>query len=549
MSHFKFIYKRIELSDLNLKNEKLSVSNNHKIYYIKNKRKIYVYDIKSNYNFLSFEITEESNNMCNLFVSFDYNKFKEYTDKIYSFKNKEIFKNIYDEIINNYSSHAIINLYENVFNINQNDIFDWIKEREVNNDIYQVLPKFHFKINDIIIDTKKGQFVKNNKNNYTTIKFNGGILLDNNDHSWIDALSKIISNNTLIICAEAMIKTWYMNLIVNGVRKKIIIINEKISYDTILLTDYIIIVSIESINTNKNNYIENIEWNRLIIDHNCYQKIINNVHFYNFIMNMNFKTVWININDMPNKEELNILLNIISGSYIHFPLYRNNDIVLIKDLLRYVQNKTECIFIKIYSNNVILHLFNYLKDKYGTNYDKINLCINDLVRNSKQNKTISYDTYCTICQMIIEKDKDILMTHCKHTFCIICLFKNLIYTDKCPICRCSIILKNLRYLNKINDIKIKKIVEIIDNNSNNNDKVLIYIQGKQHQKYVRRTLCKINKKNKDIIYCEINDYNTTRIISNIRIIIFYDVNEHYLNINNSDRSKYYGFDYLEKKMI
>lgn len=41
---------------------------------------------------------------------------------------------------------------------------------------------------------------------------------------------------------------------------------------------------------------------------------------------------------------------------------------------------------------------------------------------------------CAICQNKIEK-KNIVITKCDHAFCASCLFKNIRYNNKCPLCR------------------------------------------------------------------------------------------------------------------
>ena len=43
-------------------------------------------------------------------------------------------------------------------------------------------------------------------------------------------------------------------------------------------------------------------------------------------------------------------------------------------------------------------------------------------------------TECAICQHNIEK-KNIVITKCDHAFCASCLFKNIRYNNKCPLCR------------------------------------------------------------------------------------------------------------------
>ena len=79
---------------------------------------------------------------------------------------------------------------------------------------------------------------------------------------------------------------------------------------------------------------------------------------------------------------------------------------------------------------------------------------------------ISNDNRCSICLDILNKNKNIAITDCNHSFCLSCIIKHLNNDNKCPLCRNEIIdndnCTNDSY-NRITDtIACEKINELIE---------------------------------------------------------------------------------------
>lgn len=247
---------------------------------------------KYTYNFIdSYLSTDDKGEWGKIILKIDLNKLNEIVNQPYNLnmgrKNLfNIFKKCYDEVKNNYISHSILNLCDNILKKNNNSFAQFLKEDEPHNssnshtpsfnkdepqsssnsfapsfnkDEYSYLPNNIYKLGDNYIDLCKGKFLKSVQFNKMTK--NGGILYDANC-TWIEKLiehieksnkkivkEKIVLINTkcsLIICDKSMCMYWITKITIINKNAKAKLINTKkdfkdLTYDDVSQLDYIIL--------------------------------------------------------------------------------------------------------------------------------------------------------------------------------------------------------------------------------------------------------------------------------------------------------------------
>ena len=125
MKNQELIYARIKLLNQPA-GKQLYISNDCKqIFYYNKQDKVYIYDdanyeIKQTFDFMKAKLVSEgSNGWYKILLDIDIDKINMALRQPYNINGRkhlfDIFKKCYNEIINNYVSHLILNLYEDIF--------------------------------------------------------------------------------------------------------------------------------------------------------------------------------------------------------------------------------------------------------------------------------------------------------------------------------------------------------------------------------------------------------------------------------------------------
>lgn len=516
----------------------------------------------------------------------------------------DIFKKCYNESKNNYISHLILNLYESILTGQQdNNIFgEWFKLKELKKgETYRYMPSNTYKISTFYADLLKGQFL--NEVKMHDIKFNGGIIYDTT-YVWIEQILKnineieakkdinhkkdinitfVYSKCTLIICDKSMCAYWTNKITLININAKIKIINtckdhKNLKYSDIIELDYLIIncdyllnkkymSMIDDYNINNNSLkeiisiikkefetFENIksktdvilsliDWNRIIVDSISITNFIKDSYGYELLETLTTKNKWIQIDKMPTNHDdyVNIFKYIVGDSDVTFPLYNNDSIVYLDNLMYVFEQKEntkmiikeKCITVK--SGKLEKAVISYINSSKCTDTNKFYEIINILYENtiSRQayvdildtiNMSAEFDNLdCSICFNECEQE-DMLFTECGHYYCISCILQNLDYNSDCPMCRKKLELKNLHYVddNCTND----KADELIRTIRNINDKVYVYVTSVKHKRYMAEYLDNYGISNIEWLYG--NDMSKIQLAINNSScsrmnIIFYDI--------------------------
>ena len=642
MKNQELIYARVKL--LNPPSGKqLYISDDCKqIFYYNQQEKVYMYndnnyEIKQTFDFMKTKLVSEgASGWYKILLDIDIDKINIVLRQPYNINGRkhlfDIFKKCYNEITNNYISHLILNLYEDILikRKNDNDFIEWFLLMESNTKSYTHFPQNIYKIGTVYIDLSKGQFLKNTK--LDNVKFNGGMIYDTT-YSWIDKIISCImnqqktnsfihlqnsfmySNCTLIICDKTMCTYWMNKISMNNKNHSIKIINiqkdhKNISYNDLIVFDYLIINSdyfinkkyisvIDDYNINNNSLkeilkiikeefqtfdnIKNktdvilslIKWNRIIIDSASMINFIKDNYAFELLMTLEANNKWIHMDKMPtiHNNYISIFKFILSNSGIAFPLYENSKIIYLNNIMyvfddnvkNNINIKEKSVFVK--SGKLENGIKNYA-DKSKININKFYEITNILYENtiSRQKYVNMMDIIgmnvefnnlkCSICYNIFNQE-EVLFTKCGHYYCVECILENLEYNNDCPLCRRSITIKSLHYVDdECNNDKANELLKTI---KNINGKVYIYINLLKSKKYLLSYLRNYGIGNSiEWLY---NDASKTQLLINNETgnkidIIFYDVCENideikkYLKLKNfKNVNVYYLFyDILQDKL-
>ena len=639
MKNQELIYARIKLLNQPA-GKQLYISNDCKqIFYYNKQDKVYIYDdanyeIKQTFDFMKAKLVSEgSNGWYKILLDIDIDKINMALRQPYNINGRkhlfDIFKKCYNEIINNYVSHLILNLYEDILikRKSDNDFLNWFILMESNSKSYMHLPQNIYKIGIIYIDLLKGQFLQNVESH--NIKFNGGIIYDTT-YSWIDKMINCMTsitnhkkppitfmytNCTLIICDKTMCTYWMNKLIAINENYSIKIINtqkdhKNISYNDLITFDYLIINSdylinkkymsvINEYNINNNSLKEilniikeefqsfdNIKdktdailsllkWNRIIIDSTSIINFIKDSYALELLMTLEANNKWVHIDKMPtiHNDYINIFKFLLNSNDISFPLYDASKITYLNNLM-YVFEDNIKNNINIKEKSVLVRsgklengIKNYVKSKsisINKFYEIINILYENTISRQKYvnmmeniNVNVEFNNLeCSICCSIFDQE-EVLFTKCGHHYCIECVLENLDYNNNCPLCRRTLTIKDLHYVDdECNNDKANELLKTI---KNINGKVYIYVNLLKYKKYLLNYLRNYGINNNiEWLY---NDITKTQLLINNENcdkidIIFYDVCENIDEIKKCLKLKkfknaniyYLFYDILQDKL-
>jgi zinc-RING finger domain len=604
MTKQQLVYSKIKLPKVP-DGKRLHISKNDKqIFYYDKKQKINIQEldyniqfIQNTFKFMSFKLNKEptSDEWFQILLEIDIHKFTTMIEKSYNLIGRKtifhIFKKCYQQLINNYKSHVILNIYDDFFRDRQiKNISTWIHEKETNPHTFYSLSDGVYKIGNYYIDTNNGEFIKNV--NYLKFQVKGGFIFDQTNLMWIDKMMSSIEktdlekqdtniedlfiNTTLIICDKNQIPIWKEKIKKIFHDCKILIIrnkkdNLKTTYEQIMNCQFLITniqylcsksytQTFDDFNTNNQSlekiieimkneyqsikYIKNknhiflhlILWKRLIID-------LREYNFSKILQNIKSEFRWLHINTLPSSiGDYELLFHLLFGSKISYPLYNEHEqIEFINNLLyalQYELKKNEITFDHRYvilpSNKLENLIINYIFKKKNKDIQLFNNTINTFYQNATL-LTNLIDDNCSICFEKIRND-DFLMTKCHHFYCGECILENLNFSDLCPLCRHTINLQELSCHLDIKNIKIQETLNLITMINNH---VIIFLNNNKHLRYLSKYL-------KQHLSCKKYHFsiNQIKMIKNkINIILLNDDKFQYIEqINNIYDYIFYDFN-------
>jgi hypothetical protein len=562
MKSEELIYARVKLS--NLPNRKrLYLSKNCKeIYYVNNKEKVYIYkndkfEMKHEYDFLKTKLVSEgTNGWYKILLNVDVEKINTIVRQPYNLNGRrhlfDIFKQCYIEMTNNYVSHVILNLYENMLmkRDDYNSFIEWFIKKEMNNNIYSYNGNNIYKVGTFYVDLLKGQFLKDLK--LLTCNLNGGIIYDTTLF-WIENIInsikssdiKVFDNNsfvntkcTLIICEKMLCPLWVNKLKSLECRISYKLIqtskdHKSFQYKDILELDYLIISGdylmnkkylslFDDYNINnislkeileiiKNEFgeFENIKcktdvmfsifnWSRIIIDSTSFYTSMRDPLNFELLMTFNSNIKWIHLAKMPivNIEYINIFKYLLNTIDVSFPLYSESKIIYIDDLLYVFNTKSNNNtvineqIITIKSGKLEQHVNKYISNLKGISIDQFYDNINNLYEN-----IITRQMYVNMMEKINKQ------VEFDNLFCPICYSKSnqddVLFTE-CGHYYCiECVLTHLNYNNTCplcrSELTIKKLHYVDDDCKNDKANELIKVMMNMKDRiyiYVNTLKCK-----------------------------------------------------------
>lgn len=555
----RFLYKKISLPNIEIKSSKLNLSDDKKIYYIENKKRIEIYDltrdpIDKNISGIDINIEMKDNNIV-IYLNVDSVRFeKMIADPIKMTQRKDMinmFKNCVEESKKEYLKSiqlsVVYSAYQknNPLNYDFNNLFfrfhkgniEWMKKKEEESKKTQyILSGNYIKIGSYFIDTSTGKIQESIDKIPTRLR--GGILVNSIDSYWmydflnlnnVSTEGKIKENYlntkaTLILVDTTKIAEWIdkiHNINKLGSSKKIFYVidssesHEKVTYDSILKSDYILIsvqyllsdnykrvLNSYLISENMNfviasesmradyvrckkkilNYtcpiISLVYWTRTVIDDYTLNMMHNDNSILDRIFCIESYYKWIQLNSTP--EDVNKLIMcvnfLIKYNNANLPVYDDDhNLVFLGDLIRF--NIESCSFnakdinideekVKICMTDYEKYIYNYLieNSKSSTKKDFLLSTVSDMSVNSVVSDFIKEP--CSICYQNLNKD-NCVVTECKHQLCLDCCLNSIKFTNTCFYCRNKLHCYDYHKIVDDDCSKIKKIKEIINTTDNN----------------------------------------------------------------------------------
>ena len=599
MKSQKLIYARVKIHNPPIGKRLYITKDCKQIFYYNQQEKVHVYnnetyEIKQEFDFIKTKLVSEgTNGWYKILLDIDIDKINIVLRQPYNINGRKhlfcIFKKCYDETTNNYISHLILNLYEDILikRKNENDFLNWFIKKELSDVTYKFMPSNIYKVGTIYIDLLKGQFLKNS--DMRNVLFNGGMIYDMT-YSWIDKIincmelapknhkmeiSFMYTNCTLIICDKTMCTYWMNKLKTTNCNHSIRIINtakdhKNILYNDLITLDYLIINSDYLINKkyisiideyninggtlreilniikeefqsfdnikNKNDVILSlINWNRIVIDHLSINNFIKDTFAFELLMTLQSQKKWIQIDEFPtiHNDYMNIFKFLLGCNDITFPLYENSKVIYINNIMyAFDDNKNDNINIKeksalIKSGKLEIGVQNYINKLKLVNINKFCEIMNALYET-----TISRQTYVNMM------DKINMAVEFDNLECSICFGtftqEETLFTE-CGHHYCiGCILENLEYNNNCpmcrNELSIKNLHYVDDNCSNDKANELLKIMNVANNKtYIYINLLKHKK------YL-LNYLKNFRMCNNIEWL-HSDMSKNQLLINNETNNK------------
>lgn len=394
----ELIYARVKLQNPPT-GKRLHISKDcTQIFYYNNKEKKCLIDnknfiMKQNFDFMPTRIVPEgSNGWYKILIDINMNKLNEIFKCPYNINGRknlfDIFHKCYQETKNNYTSHIILNLYENLLTKeNKTEFTTWFNLKETTDKTCYYLPNNVYQIGDYHINTLNGQFLRE----IEPIKcvLNGGIIYDET-YSWIENILKCdilrydkknnlknknkYSNLTLmhtkcimIICDKTMCTYWVSKIksyfptaiirVINTVKdhknltyidlleidflvvnydylvnKKYMSVLDDYNLNNITLAEIINIIRNEfqlfdNIKDKNDVFLSLITWNRIIIDCPSFNSLLKDEKGFELIMTMKSISRWVQLSKMPciQNEYLMLYKFLFADDNVNFPLYCLDD--------------------------------------------------------------------------------------------------------------------------------------------------------------------------------------------------------------------------------
>ena len=364
--------------------------------------------MKQSFNFIKTKlITDGINGWYKILLDIDIDQLNETLRCPYNINGRkhlfEIFRKCITETKNNYISHLILNLYDNILTRNKKESFlESFIQHESCDISFTYLQENMYKLGEYYIDTLNGQFMKETPLQRCGI--NGGIIYDttciwvkqllssikdnikkNNIKNIVNSQTLIYTKCTIIICDKMMCNYWLCKIKLINSQHIVKIINtmkdhKSLLYSELLELDYLII-SYEYLSTKKyisvfddyninNNKMESIlkiikneygnfdnikdrsdvifsllTWNRIIIDTHTFYNSLKDNDMYELIMTFKAARRWVHINKMPDNqtEYINLFKYVSNDKDMTFPLYNTDSNIGYIDNIMYVHNNKESV--------------------------------------------------------------------------------------------------------------------------------------------------------------------------------------------------------------
>lgn len=460
-------------------------------------------------------------------------------DDIFIYNRKKISKKVKKNILtilyncyNNIVSEYFNNISEQLYNVKVNniDILEWMLRRENDINISIGFTDKTLCLTDTYIIFNNQTVTKNvSKKNIT---FKGGMIIDTTQISWINHIINYLihkKQKTIIICIQKCVRELKLKCTIPDVH----------IYDIkLVLSD---LLDTYKITTTK--------WDRLLIDNQCYEEMLNNEQFKKKIIGIKATYRWVCLKDLSYiRNEIETYFQHLSGvDNLELPIYGN---ITINELI-----------IKISNNAVLLNLEHklavikkdYIESSINNHYQDISFNIkattllNRLIYNALINKLPTDD--CPICYENLNYD-NCIGVKCKHYFCIQCCLKIIDTSNKCPLCRSKIdnrFLFRIKENDTITGSKYKQLIGLL----NGSNKAIIYtansfmftyikniIDNAGYDSYItnrdkNKVIDEFNKTTKGVLILKLDDFIFIDTIHSIDTIIFIDTNRSTLEMTSN----------------
>jgi hypothetical protein len=207
---------------------------------------------------------EKDTKWASILLEVDIPKFNKYLSSEEMIRNRRNFYSViekcYQEKMNSYIDHMIINLFRNTIMASNFGSIPWMVRKEFCQfkNYYQNESNV-MKIGDVSLDIKNG--LTHTKSKMNKVKLSGGILLDKTDCNWMEEMNKLILirnkyddvwtdekcesldnspnttplkiNATLVVCSQLMIQSWKNSL----ESEKVVIITSKRTHKSLTYID------------------------------------------------------------------------------------------------------------------------------------------------------------------------------------------------------------------------------------------------------------------------------------------------------------------------
>ncbi len=328
------------------------------------------------------------------------------------------------------------------------------------------------------------------------------------------------------------------------------------------------LVSSSRFNDTKNPALQIIKWHRLIIDDAGLKKRLSSNKANEILGSFDGYYRWQHLEEFPTlTDEVKMIMSyILKSNDLTFPLYDVNlRPMFLSRLMSTVNTQRTKPKVKLQKIDVTMSDFEEsIHDIYENYADTLNV----IAANTKTREEIvelwgidvSFETYfsqhkhCSVCLHNI-KLSNLAVTECKHMYCASCIYRSILHSDSCPLCRTGISLNNVyRIVNKKETMGSK--LKMLRSLAKRQTRTIVYVKSKNTAKYLspyvtnsvvyggsrkRSILTQFNSQNSNVIFIPFSCYQVSKGLQKVERIIFFDVDSSIKAMSDGA----YGRSYLE----